>query len=207
MQHDEACYPFIDRVSDALAVLRKTAKPANDVQKPDVPSWDEYFHAIAQMVATRSKDECQVGAVIVGEGHTILSTGFNGFARGVRETTARTAEEEKLFWVTHAESNAIFNAARHGVSLVGSTLYVNKFPCAGCAQAIIQAGITRVFTYGEYWIKTDPDPDNRWEIAPSLFADAHVSVDAPLIRKQDREFWTRRKAEQNAAKRKKENPG
>jgi dCMP deaminase len=190
-------YPFLDHISELLGTYGKHG-PAN-CNVSDVPTWDEYFHAIAQTVALRSKDDKKkVGAVIVGEGHTILSTGFNGFARGVRETKARRHEDEKLFWVTHAESNAIFNAARSGISLVGTTIYVTLFPCAGCAQAIVQAGIKRVFTYGEYWIKTEPDKPNRWEISLDLFADAHVSVDAPKIRRKDFRFWDDAKAEKNA---------
>jgi dCMP deaminase len=189
MQHDEDSYPFIAEMAEKLGTYKDVEKgPEGKAPRRDVPPWDEYFHAIAQMVAKRSKDrDRQVGAVIVGEGHTILSTGFNGFARGVRETAAREAdEEEKLFWVTHAETNAIFNAARHGVSLVGTTLYTTMYPCTGCAQAIIQAGIVRVFTYGKYWIKRS----NRWEIAPTLFGEAKIAVDAPRIRARDAVTWT-----------------
>jgi dCMP deaminase len=188
MQHDEDSYPFIEEMAEKLGTYDGVEKAA-DGKSPrrEVPPWDEYFHGIAQMVAKRSKDrDRQVGAVIVGEGHTILSTGFNGFARGIRETAAREADEaEKLFWVTHAETNAIFNAARHGVPLVGATLYTTMYPCTGCAQAIIQAGIVRVFTYGKYWIK----PTNRWEIAPTLFSEAKITVDAPRIRARDAEMW------------------
>jgi dCMP deaminase len=191
-------YPFIEEISRLFCTYSDGPGPANN--NAQVPTWDEYFHAVAQTVALRSKDKRRVGAVIVGEGNTILSTGFNGFARGIRETPARQAEDEKLFWVTHAETNAIFNAARHGVSLVGSTLYVTLHPCSGCAQAIVQAGITRVFTYGEYWIKAEPDQANRWEIARDLFSEGHVDVDAPNIRRRDQQFWTDYKKQKNREK-------
>jgi dCMP deaminase len=214
-------YPFLDRITALFEPFQpreedpegtglqrvETGEPAND-NALEV-SWDEYFHGIAQAVALKSKDKKRkVGAVIVAaEGNVILSTGFNGFARGIRETAERTDDQaEKLFWVTHAETNAIFNAARHGVSLVDSTMYVTLFPCYGCAQAIVQAGIKRVFTFGtEYWIKTHPDPANRWEIANDLFAEGGVAVDAPNIRWRDFEHWddekrAKKKAEAAKAK-------
>jgi dCMP deaminase len=157
-------------------------------------SWDDYFYAIAEVVLQKSKDQDRkVGAVVTGEGNVILSTGFNGFARGIRETKARYKDAEKLLWITHAETNAIFNAARAGVPLVGGTLYATTYPCAGCAQAIVQAGIVRVFTRGGYWIKTANS--NRYDIAPAIFAEAGVVVDAPRIRDHEVEFWTKWDAE------------
>jgi dCMP deaminase len=194
----KANYVFIDHIRELLQQTPDNSNHARD----DVPDWDEYFHAIAQVVALRSKDEKQVGAVIVGEGGTIVSTGFNGFARGIRETPERKAEQEKLFWVTHAETNAIFNAARSGVSLVGSTLYVTFYPCAGCAQAIVQAGIKRVFTYSEkYWVKVEPDLPNRWEIALDILAEGKVAVSAPILRAIEVEHWNRKVKQEKAAKR------
>lgn len=190
-----ANYAFLDDMSDLLRAYADNRANDNDVTRPvarRVPDWDEYFHAIAQVVALRSKDGKQVGAVVVGEGQTIISTGFNGFARGIRETDERQAEDEKLVWVTHAETNAIFNAARSGVSLVGSTLYVTFFPCPTCAQAIVQSGIKRVFTYSEkYWVKVDPG--NRWEIALDILAEGHVAVDAPNLRAEEAAHWIARK--------------
>lgn len=169
--------PFLEEFTEAL-------KP---FEKDRIPDWDEYFHAIAQTVALRSKDPSRkVGAVIVGgDGHVILSTGFNWLPRGVREDPQRTEEKkEKLCWITHAETNAIFNAARAGISLVGSTIYVTTFPCTACAQAIVQAGIRRVYTYGEYW-KNDP---SGYEKALDIFAEAGVATDAPMIRHKDHEL-------------------
>lgn len=44
----------------------------------------------------------------------------------------------------HAEANAVAFAARHGIPLLGSTLYTTLTPCVKCAQLIINAGVTRV---------------------------------------------------------------
>lgn len=123
--------------------------------------WDTYLISIAMAVAAKSKDpSTKVGAVIVGEHHNILSTGFNGFPRGVRETVKHTDGEvseytldaerwerpAKYLRVEHAERNAIFNAARHGVRLEGASMYMNwePCPCTDCARAIIQSGIVEV---------------------------------------------------------------
>lgn len=111
--------------------------------------WDRYFINIANIVRTKSKDNSsQIGAVIVGPDNQIVSTGFNGFPRGIDETDVTRWERPiKYAFVEHAERNAIYNAARHGISLRGCTMYMVGFlpavPCTECAKGIIQAGITR----------------------------------------------------------------
>src|SRR5437016_6418829 len=102
--------------------------------------WDQYFLAIAETVARKSKDpRCKVGAVIVSQDKLILSTGFNGLARGVfDDEELLNNTEEKLKWICHAEANAIVNAARIGVPLKDCTIYVTKFPCLACCNAIAQ---------------------------------------------------------------------
>ncbi len=103
------------------------------------------------MVRTKSKDpNTKIGAVIVGLDKQIVSTGFNGFPRGIDETDSRRWERPiKYRYVEHAERNSIYNAARTGVSLSGCTLYLVGFgpltvPCVECTRAVIQSGITSV---------------------------------------------------------------
>lgn len=125
-------------------------------------NWDEYFIRQAMLVSEKSKDpSTKVGCVIVGKDNEILSTGFNGFPRGVQEgryeryigdglkyelNSIRWARPEKYKWVEHAERNAIYNAARNGIRLIGSRAYLNwePVPCSDCARAFIQAGIIEV---------------------------------------------------------------
>ncbi len=108
-------------------------------------SWDENLMSIARVVALRSKDpSTKIGAVIVGDGMEIRSTGYNGFARGVRETPERWERPEKYSWVKHAEENAIINAARVGTPLRGTILYCSGAVCDICASAIVNAGIIEV---------------------------------------------------------------
>lgn len=112
--------------------------------------WDEYFIDIADVVRQKSKDlSSKVGAVIVGRDKQIISTGFNGFPRGIdEEYLVRWERPVKYQFVVHAERNAIYNAARTGVSLSGCTLYLYAWgppnvPCTECTKAVIQSGITR----------------------------------------------------------------
>jgi len=111
-------------------------------------TWDELFILQATVIAQKSKDpSTKVGCVIVGDDNAILSMGFNGFPRGVDEhNPARWKRPEKYNWVEHAERNAIYNAARHGINLSGSRAYLNwePKPCADCTRALIQAGIKEI---------------------------------------------------------------
>ena len=110
-------------------------------------NWNEYFRNIAHQVKLKSKDErTQIGAVIVGEDNEIVSTGYNSFPRGIIDDISERQERpEKYFWFEHAERNAIYNAARIGVSTKGTTMYLTcGIPCADCCRGIINAGITTI---------------------------------------------------------------
>jgi dCMP deaminase len=134
----------------------------------DELSWDELFILQAALISQKSKDpSTKVGCVIVNDDNVILSTGFNGFPRGIDEVqnTSRWKRPEKYHWVEHAERNAIFNAARVGVSLNGAKAYLNwePKPCSDCTRAIIQAGIKEVI-----------GPDRIWK---GVGAGKHYSID------------------------------
>lgn len=91
--------------------------------------WDAYFMSLCYMVSIKSKDQStKYGAVIVGPDHEIRSTGYNSFPRGVNDNLSeRQKRPEKYLWFEHAERNAIYNAARMGTPLNGTTLYVQEF--------------------------------------------------------------------------------
>lgn len=126
--------------------------------------WDQYFVEMAQLVAKKSKDRStKVGCVIVGPNREVRTTGYNGFCRGIDDDVdSRHERPEKYYWVEHAERNAIYNAARNGISLEGCTAYVSSKipPCADCTRALIQSGISRVVTSAlkleckETWIES-----------------------------------------------------
>jgi len=121
-------------------------------------NWTEYFLNIAEQVKLKSKDEStQIGAIIVGLDNEVLSTGYNSFPRGLDDTLRERQERpEKYFWIEHAERNAIYNAARIGVSLKNSTIYLTSgLPCMDCARGIVNSGITTV------WCKTECTTKNK----------------------------------------------
>ena len=110
--------------------------------------WTEYFLEIAEVVKLKSKDQStQIGAVVVGEGKNVLSTGYNSFPRGLDDSLQERQERpEKYFWIEHAERNAIYNAALEGVSLKNSTIYLTSgLPCMDCARGIVNSGIKVVW--------------------------------------------------------------
>lgn len=123
--------------------------------------WHVYWMTLAYLVATRSDDrDTHVGAVIVGEDNILRSTGYNGLPRKVEPLPGRLIRPEKYSWMEHAERNAIYNAARAGVSLRQCTMYTNGLPCVECARAIIQSGIWVVVT-DKAWADADDRPEWR----------------------------------------------
>lgn len=115
-------------------------------------SWDRYFMNLAVQAATRSTcPRKSVGAVIVRD-RTILSTGYNGSIRGAPHCTdvGCLMENNHCVRTVHAEANALIQAARHGVSLEGSEIYVTASPCFNCFKLIANAGIRTVY-YGEFY--------------------------------------------------------
>ena len=111
-------------------------------------NWTDYFLNIAEQIKLKSKDEkTQIGAIIVGEDNEVLSTGYNSFPRGLDDNVPERQERpEKYFWFEHAERNAIYNAARVGTRLKGSTIYLTAgLPCTDCARGIINSGIKKVY--------------------------------------------------------------
>ena len=110
------------------------------------PDWDSYFIKIAYAVSERSTcDRAQVGCVLVLD-KRILTTGFNGSPAGQEhcDEDGHLMVDGHCVRTIHAETNAIIQAALHGVSTRGSTCYVTHLPCINCTKALINAGITRI---------------------------------------------------------------
>jgi dCMP deaminase len=126
----------------------------------DRPDWDEYFMSIAKVVATRSNCMKRKVAAIIVKDKRVISTGYNGTPRGARNCNeggcprcnslaeSGTALEECL--CSHGEENAITQAAYHGTSLKGSTLYTTFAPCLLCTKMIINSGISEVVYNQDY---------------------------------------------------------
>lgn len=108
--------------------------------------WDHYFLADAFFVSGKSKDRStKCGCIIVSQDNDALVRGWNDHPRGMRDSDQRRERPEKYVYTEHAERNAIYNAARIGVSLKGSKAYVTRVPCPDCARALIQAGVKEVY--------------------------------------------------------------
>ena len=142
------------------------------------PGWDEYFMQIARIVAMRSNCMKRKVAAVVVKDRRIISTGYNGTPRGVRNCNeggcprcnaladSGTRLDECL--CSHAEENAIVQAAYHGISVKGATLYSTFSPCLICTKIIINAGIERVVYNLDYPLSGT---------ASNLLGEAKVSLD------------------------------
>jgi dCMP deaminase len=124
------------------------------------PSWDEYFMNIAKVVAMRGNCMKRKVAAIIVKDRRVISTGYNGTPRGARNCNeggcprcngmaeSGTALDECL--CCHGEENAITQAAYHGTSVKGATLYTTFAPCLLCTKMIINCGIVEVVYNEDY---------------------------------------------------------
>ena len=113
----------------------------------DRVTWSIYFMNIAKEVATRSTcDRKNVGAVIVRD-KTILSTGYNGSIKGLPhcDEIGHEMVDGHCVRTTHAEANAIVQAAKNGVEINKAEIYVTASPCYNCFKLIANAGIQTIF--------------------------------------------------------------
>jgi dCMP deaminase len=144
------------------------------LKRPDI---DEYFLKAAAVVAERST--CRrhhVGAVAVADKH-ILATGYNGAPAGLAdclelgclrdEQGIASGTRHEICRAIHAEQNVIIQAALHGVSIGGATVYCTHTPCVLCAKMLANARIKRFVSFGRY--NDDAFAD--------LFRDAGIQVD------------------------------
>ncbi|MCA1766172.1 MAG: cytidine/deoxycytidylate deaminase family protein [Desulfobulbaceae bacterium] len=141
------------------------------------PSWHEYFMSITDLVAQRSTcTRRYVGAIMVRD-KRIITTGYNGAPSGIshcldvgclrEQQGIPSGERHELCRGLHAEQNAIIQAALHGSSIAGSTLYCTNLPCSICTKMLINVKISEVY-YREGYADS---------LAASLLAEAGI----PLI--------------------------
>lgn len=139
-----------DRNYDNAKVLEQSAE---DKTK----KWDSRFMDVALLVASWSScfnENRQVGAVIT-RNNRIMATGYNGASSGIisckekgvcirREMNIESGTRHEICFATHAEQNAIIQAAKMGISIDNGTLYCTHQPCSICAKMIINSGIKRI---------------------------------------------------------------
>lgn len=137
-----------------------------------------YFMQQAKENEKRSKDtSTKVGCVIVNQNTgEIISDGYNIFPRGVNQNIPeRTERPLKYDFTEHAERNAIYAAAKEGVSTRNCILYVTLPPCVDCARAIIQSGIREVFYMPDLKHQNIPGWRDKLAISFQMFDEAGVS--------------------------------
>ena len=150
-------------------------KEGSAIMTDNRPSWDEYFTTLAKQVSTRTTcTRRAVGAVIVKE-HRILATGYNGVPRGMahcgevgclrEKMGVPSGQRQEICRGLHAEQNAIIQAARYGIDISGSKIYITTQPCITCAKMLINAGITEI-------IYANPYPD---ELSLGMLDEAGIS--------------------------------
>lgn len=109
-------------------------------------SWDEYFMNIAVQVATRATcDRKHVGAVLVKD-KFIVATGYNGSIGGLAhcDEVGHMMINGHCERTTHAEANAVVQAAKRGACTDGTTAYVTASPCWHCFKILAGSGVKRI---------------------------------------------------------------
>jgi len=143
---------------------------------------DLYFMNLCFGVNLRSIDtSSKCGCIAVAEDGAMLSAGYNGPFRGANDKEIPMTRPEKYYFMEHSERNAIYNAARHGIELMGCTFYVTGFPCIDCLRSMIHAGAKQI-VYGplqtkmkiplevyEQLLKGQPIKIKRFEFDEDLF--------------------------------------
>jgi len=146
--------------------LEEKAAQMNEEMHAKRPDWDEYFMKIARAVAERATCDRGKSGCVIARDKRLLTTGYVGAPAGlphcdevghqmktmIHEDGVQT---QHCVRTSHAEENAIIQAARHGISVDGATIYCKMTPCYHCAKSIINSGIKRVVTEKDYHASKD----------------------------------------------------
>lgn len=138
--------------------------------------WKKRFLKLSKEISEWSKDpSTKVGAVIITEDRNIVSTGYNGFPRGIEDSSERLNDREtKYKLILHAEMNCIMNALYNGRSVKDCILFVHGLPpCSECTKSIIQSGIKKIIT--------DSKPTGKWiestKLSLEMLREANVEIE------------------------------
>lgn len=133
--------------------------------------WDLRFLEMARNAASWSKDpSTKVGAIIVDDDKRVISVGYNGFPKGVRDDERLDDRQEKYKIIVHAERNALLFA---NTNVKNCHIYTYPFlPCSVCAGMIIQAGIKRVVSVKNNNLRWQQD----FKVSRKMFQEAEIHV-------------------------------
>jgi len=137
------------------------------------PSYDEYFLAIAFIVAQRSFDpSSKCGTVIVSKDKRVLATGYNGPIKGSVDEEIPLTRPDRYFHMIHGEENALLAYSGSYQDIQGATVYITSRPCYKCLRMLLQKGIMKI-VYGGNLTKVVDDNDMK---AQSLMLKHHPKV-------------------------------
>ena len=131
------------------------------MEKYKRPSWDEYFMEVVDAVAKRGTCDRGRGGCVLVRDNVILATGYVGAPKGsphcddvghlMKEVKHEDGTISKHCMRTaHTEANAVCQAAKNGVSIDGATCYSSMLPCPNCAMLLVNSGIIKVISKGDY---------------------------------------------------------
>ena len=140
--------------------MQKKSLETSQFNRKLINKWDQRFMNLAKEVSSWStcvRKGRNVGSVIVRD-KRIIATGYNGAPSGVTSCQEKgfclrdklgieSGTRHEICYATHAEQNALIQAAKLGISVDGATIYVTHRPCTICTKLIINAGIKRI-VYG-----------------------------------------------------------
>jgi len=164
-------------LENKLKKLKDELLSGNDMKSLlfERPNWNEYFMLLAKLAATRSTCLSRPAGAVIVKDKQVLATGYNGSMPGVahcsqegscyrRRVGASDAGKYDNCRSIHSEANAIAQAAKRGVTIEGSSIYVTLFPCYVCTKLLASAGIKKLYYEYEY-ISPDAKRDGLWREA------------------------------------------
>jgi dCMP deaminase len=135
---------------------------------------DKMWLECTEMEASLSEDPSRKsGCLLVSRNGQLIEEGHNCFPFCVEVTAERMQRPAKYAFTEHAERNAIYNAAKFGASTNGATAYLNWYPCADCARALVQVGVVRLVCYEPDWNEVR----YGFEAARQILAEGDVRVE------------------------------
>ena len=163
--------------SNAMSLPGSYFLPPRIIANMPTPEKLTEIRATLDAVKINSDDpDTQIGCVITDEYFNLLITGANRLPLGVSRLSHRTTRPAKYDFIMHSERYAIASAAKIGTDLEGGCIFLNWFPCADCAQVIIQAGIKRLFAERDALMSRVSDPRYKFSQAAEMLDDASIQV-------------------------------
>jgi dCMP deaminase len=139
--------------------------------------WDNRWMKMVDLVSTFSEDtSTKMGCVVVSKSNDLLSIGWNGLPRGIKNTPNKNIRPVKYKYFEHAERNTIYNSSRNGIPLKDSIIYISCLSCCDCTRSIIQSGIKKIVIRKN----NDPEFEKRWsedfKISKSMLKEAGIKI-------------------------------